>query len=65
MNNVSVGTTIELFWSPNGKWETGTVTKEWGNGEFSISFPDDRFVIHYLSFCDFALHAIIILNKMI
>ena len=45
LEDLTVGTTIELLWPPSGQWQTGTITHVWGNGEFAISFEDDRMFI--------------------
>eukprot|EP00484_Ammonia_sp_Unknown_P021070 CAMPEP_0197035444 /NCGR_PEP_ID=MMETSP1384-20130603/13245_1 /TAXON_ID=29189 /ORGANISM="Ammonia sp." /LENGTH=495 /DNA_ID=CAMNT_0042465511 /DNA_START=111 /DNA_END=1598 /DNA_ORIENTATION=+ len=43
LDELTVGTSIELLWPPSGQWQTGTITHVWGNGEFAIQFEDDPF----------------------
>ena len=49
LNDVHVGTRIELLWPPSGQWQLGNVTKVWGNGEYAIKFDDDRMYNFYKS----------------
>lgn len=42
LSNVNVGTRIELLWPSSNRWQNGSITQVWGNGEFTIKFDDDR-----------------------
>ena len=42
MNDIDIGTIIELFWPPSEEWQIGTITDSYDDDEYAIKFQNER-----------------------